>query len=278
MAHLDAAVALTTVERALRQLMEHAYRKQFGDSWLERISTTEQRTKWSGLAEEEQKKRGRRGVSQVPGAGLDYVHMHDLREIVRLHWDPLAEALKGQTEVLVLLKRFDDLRNTVAHSRSLVSFEEDLLAGIAGDIRNRVAIYMSKQDPHGEFFPRIESVQDHLGNEPTSTQLINPERVANCFPDVILRPGDVVQFQCSGVDPQGRQLEWTYSKSGILMWRNEQIEVGADVTLTWEVQPQDVAGRRSVHIFMRAADTPYHRIAQGYDHAVAYTYQVLPPG
>jgi hypothetical protein len=95
---------------------------------------------------------------------LDYSDLFDLLTMSEEDWSRVAPALGKGKEVLSLLKRLDDLRNNVAHGRQLVPFEVHLFAGIAGDIRNRVTIYMSTQDPSGNNFPRIESVTDEFGN------------------------------------------------------------------------------------------------------------------
>ena len=63
---------------------------------------------------------------------------------------------------MALLKRLDNIRNAVGHSRPLLPFERDLLSGIAGQIRNQVTIYMSTQDEAGDIYPRIESVTDQI--------------------------------------------------------------------------------------------------------------------
>ncbi|MFE5338885.1 hypothetical protein ACFQ80_01570 [Isoptericola sp. NPDC056578] len=177
MAHVEPSVALVQLERALRRVIQHAYREHFKEGdWLARISTDEQRACWAKRATEEEKKRTKRGAAVTPTTGLEYAHLAELRTILKKHWSPVAPALGAHKEVgtmleraadiEALLKRFDDLRNTVAHSRDLLPFEKDLLAGIAGDIENRVTIYMSSKDPAGDIYPRITAVMDSFGHQP----------------------------------------------------------------------------------------------------------------
>jgi hypothetical protein len=47
---LEPSVALATCEAALRQLMAFTYRQEWGDQWLERISTETQRDIWAERA------------------------------------------------------------------------------------------------------------------------------------------------------------------------------------------------------------------------------------
>lgn len=266
MPHLEPGTALSTLETALRQLMEHAYQDAYGGAWLTKITTEEQRQRWAGRAEEEKKRRGTRGVMTLPAAGLEYADLYALIRILDKHWQPVSDALGKRKESLTMLERFDALRNAVGHSRSLLPFEQDLLAGIAGDIRNRVTIYMSSQDPSGDYYPRIESVTDSFGNMPSNSPLAT------------LRPGDTITFTCRGVDPQGRELEWGISTNGLTVGASGPVTrvVGAEVTLTWEVSAHDVQDSTTVIVSMRARGTDYHRHREC-DEVSWFVYRVLPP-
>jgi hypothetical protein len=70
---------------------------------------------------------------------LAYANFYELLEFVEEHWEPLAAALGKKASIVALLKRFDNLRNTVANNRELVTFEKELYAGIAGQIRKDVS-------------------------------------------------------------------------------------------------------------------------------------------
>ncbi len=136
--------------------MAYCYTKHYSEDWLQKVATQKQIECWEERARDEASRREKRGVVNTPSAGLEYANLYDLREIIRRHWQPVSPALGARKETdallseavrfLALLDRADALRNTVAHSRELLPFEEDLLAGIAGDIENRVTIYMSSQD------------------------------------------------------------------------------------------------------------------------------------
>jgi hypothetical protein len=145
--HLEPTIALTTCERALRALYQGAYSRAYGEGWLAHIASAEKISQWQAKREEERRRRITRGVATVPLDELAYAEFYELVEVARKHWEPLQEALGKRAETLPLLQRFERLRNTVAHSRETLPFEDDLLAGIAGEIRNRVTRYMSERDP-----------------------------------------------------------------------------------------------------------------------------------
>jgi hypothetical protein len=271
---MDPARALATLERALRQLMEHAYRAQFGDAWLDQVTTPEQRERWQDRARDEEARRGRRGVSRLPEPGLAYADLYALRTVLEANWDPLAPALKEKKEIVALLKRFDSIRNAVAHSRDVLPFEQDLLAGIAGDIANRVTVHMSSQDPSGDYYPRITRVSDSFGSEPAAAELARAEHWAHCSTGLTLRPGDVVRFSCQGVDPQGRELDWALSTNMGVAWT--AFTSGSEAIIEWVVSPHDVQDEKTVLVYMRAGETTYHRRGT-FDHGASFKYRVLPP-
>ena len=99
-------------------------------------------------------------MAVVPSVGLAYANFYELLSFVENYWEPLAPALGKRASTVALLKRFDNLRNTVAHNRELVTFEKELYSGIAGQIRNQVTIYMTTQDPAGRPLPSNQSVID----------------------------------------------------------------------------------------------------------------------
>lgn len=144
MASLDPAASIATCEQALRQLLRSVV-DQEGTLTLEKLAGSARIEHWGERSEVEGKKRHPRGVAATSADLLDYSNLFDLISMCEKEWNRFAPALGKSKEVLSLLKRLDDLRNTIAHGRQLVPFEVDLVAGIAGDIRNRVTIYIDRK-------------------------------------------------------------------------------------------------------------------------------------
>lgn len=254
---------------ALRDLMAFAYAKSYGPTWLDKLAGAEKLAAWSERATVEEKSRGKRGVVGVPSTGLAYANLYDLIAFADRDWEPLAPALGKKKDTLPLLQRVDSLRNAVGHSRALLVFEEDLLAGIAGQIRNQVTIFMSTQDPAGDIYPRIESVTDSFGRQR------GPSWGHGQLPAIVLHPGDIVTFTCFGTDPQNRALLWRTSGTN-----TEKIIAVADpgqpATLTWLVEDRHVSESTSISIRMEAPEAKYHR-SNSYDGWVMFDYIVRPP-
>jgi hypothetical protein len=260
--------------------MTYVYRTAYGPNWLETISSPEQRADWGKRYEQEKKKRTGKGVSVVPNLGLAYSDMQDLLGFVNKHWNPIEPAFgaSAKSETKALLTRFETLRNTAMHSRNPLIFEEDLMSGIAGQIRNQVTIFMSTQDEHGDYFPRIESIVDGFGNsfvgDPQKVTANSLENYVKCREP--LTPGQIVTFTCTGVDPQDRELEFIFSRNMFLFLRGKKTIGGQPVTLQWKVKNSDVGPSRTVVIGMKAVGAKYHRFGT-MDQQVSFRYKVNPP-
>lgn len=271
MSTLEPSIALSTLETAIRELMTYEYMSAYGSSWMEKVTSTAQREMWESRAKDEAAARVPKGVARVPNVGLAYANFYDLIRIAEAHWQPLSAALGKLKSVLPLLERFDNLRNTIGHSRPLLPFEEDLMSGIAGQIRNQVTIYMSKQDDAGEIYPRIESITDSFGRRVVSNVVEGEVAGSVQSYDITVHPDEVVTFVCIGVDPQGRELFW-FGPSGASV----QGPSGSPTTLSWVVQHEDVTETGSVQIYMKTAGTLYHRFGS-FDHRAYFTFRVRPP-
>lgn len=266
---LEPTIAVTTLERALRQLMAREYQREYGTDWLERVSSPEQRDKWHERVHQEIKRRP--GVLAVPSIGLEYAELHEIITIAKSHWSPIGAALGKQRTMIPLLEHFERIRNTAAHSRELLPFEVDLMSGIAGEIRNKVTLHMTTRDPDDDPYPRIESVVDSYGDAVTIRSVLG-EIAGSSDRRTLLTPGDIVTFTCVGNDARGRDLEWwTESVGGAL--DRAVVPSGSPATLEWRVADADVAESLALHIYLAVANSRYHR-AHSFDHRVYFKYRV----
>ncbi|WP_199582967.1 hypothetical protein [Blastococcus sp. TF02-09] len=266
---MDSGRALATGEQALRQLMSAAFPRALGAGWLESISKKEQREKWLSRRSDEEAKRGKKGVAAVPQDLLAYAEFYELVEIAEKHWTHLSGALGKKADTGALLRRMENLRNTVGHSRELLPFEADLLSGIAGELRNRVAVYMSSEDPSGDFYPRIESITDQFGKTTTGSTALDG---GTCHTGMSLPFGTSVAYQCRATDPKGRPLQWEL----VVGLRTRQSVIGSDVELTWSCDdPGDVGDHVRVEFWL-TSDGKYHR-HRTYDDSAVFIYRITPP-
>ncbi|GHE80209.1 hypothetical protein GCM10014715_39490 [Streptomyces spiralis] len=273
------SVALASCERSLRDLLTIVLREKFGADWIRHVFEETDVAILRNKQETEQKRRTKRGVVAVSGNLIEYAEFTQLTRLINKHWEALNGALGAKKEITVLLDRFEALRNTVAHSRELLPFEEELLSAIAGEIRNRVTIHISGKDAAGQYFPRIELVRDSFGNS-TETAVQNQPQLFSVATGTTLRPGDVVTFTCRAVDPQNRGLFWAFqTPDGVRHTSDDPYGAtfGEAVEWTWEVTDKHISGIAVLAVTL-TSDGNYHRYgAAGYDSIVAFTYEVLPP-
>jgi hypothetical protein len=269
------SIALASCEGALRHLLAYVLERRYGSNWLATVAKPDKLARWREEQGVEDRKRTSRGVAVVSTELLDFAHLYQLIDIAEAQWEYVAPALGSRAATSALLRRFDDLRNTVAHSRDLLPFEEDLLSGIAGEIRNRVTLYMSTQAPSGEHFARIELITDGFGNRiegAATVQTSNPSiRCAQ-----VLSIGEQVTFRARGWDPHGRDLEWELTVVPDDYAVPLPRAIGNEVELTWTVGPGNVSSQTYVIVRMKSA-SPYHRWSEGIDGMGLHFYQVIPP-
>ena len=152
-------------------------------------------------------------------------------------------------------------------------FEQDLAAGIAGEIRNRVTIFMSTQDEAGDIYPRIEFAQDDFGNSIDPIRLDPGGMGGGLRTDQTVYEGDVLTFTLRGSDPQNRDLEWR-----VIADKTQSVVItsnGGTATLRFKLDASHVREELTVGVFMKAMGTPYHRSKLG-DHRVFWYYRCRP--
>ena len=264
----DVPEAIRRVENVLRDLIEETLREKHGADWLAQLGVSEEQIEsWRRRQEED---RRRRGSEVADERLLYYADLHDLAPILKKNWPLFSPCLGDWKEIEVYLGRLDDLRHPQAHGRALLPFEDHLVLGISGDIRQRVTVHRSRQSPQDEFFARIESVKDSLGNVLVSSA----SDMTLAGTHSLLRVGDEVIFSCNGWDPNGQPLEWSLRIPAPGRAARTEQEWSADDNLTWRVSESDIGSFVMVHVMMRSRG-PFH--AQGdIDGMVIATYTVLP--
>lgn len=124
-------------------------------------------------------------------------------------------------------------------------------------------------------FPTITDIQDDTGASPAKSGHGYPLG-SSVEAGRVVHVGDVIRFDCTGVDPRGRELGWWLHPYG---YDPTPRTMGTRVDLRWTVGAESVGERAYVLIGM-AADAEYHREggvgAQGRDGWVRYLFSVRP--
>lgn len=266
----DIGTAIAGCERTLRELMVSVFRSQFGQGWVKQaVYDKDLRTAWQAMLEAEERNSPGHGNAPSLLTVLDFSTLGQLLDVANRHWTLLQPALGPRDLTMPLLRRLTQIRNGNSHSREPLPYEQHLALGISGEIRNRVATFMSTQSPSGEYYPRVEMVRDNYGNQVDVATMREIGTIA-AWTNLKLTPGTEVTFDCRGVDPQGRDLSW-YIYTG---FTPSEIKVGNEVQLTWVVGRGDVQAVKNLNIRMKSAGE-FHRKG-GHDVEIDFFYEVVP--
>lgn len=265
---MDVDEAFSTVENSLRDVIERVLHSKHGTDWLSSAGVTHEKLqKWGERRDEERKRRP--GV-QVEDRLLYFANFEDLADIVRRNWDQgFFDCFGNLARFKAYAERLVSLRNPDAHSRPLRPFEEHLVLGISGEIRQQVTIYFSSGGPSDEpeHFARIEEIVDNYGLRArggASSSLMTQSPVT-------LRPGDVVTFRARAWDPHGDEIKWRVHVNS----RDGETRLkGSEIVFEWSVEEADIGESREV-AFDIDSPRPYSRRG-GADDTAWIFYRVLP--
>ena len=197
---LDITQTLKDTENSLRDFIAATLEKSIGSEWPAQSGVTPERLrKWQERKEAEGK---RQPGGFVESRLIYYADFYDIQTILEKHWGKFSEALGDWKTIRVYLSELEKLRDPDAHRRELLPHQKHLAVGIAGEIRTRLIRYRSKLETSEDYFPRIESARDSLGN------IAGGGASSHIFAPQILRPDDVIDFVITASDPKGAPLEY----------------------------------------------------------------------
>ncbi|MBA3520184.1 MAG: hypothetical protein H0T75_21680 [Rhizobiales bacterium] len=267
---MDVGDALNVLENSLRDVVELVLRKGVGPEWLASVGLPEERVNsWRQRREEEPR---RRPGGEVEQRLLYYADFYGVVDLIQKHWAKgFHECFGNRKRFDVYVDRLGAFRNPDAHSRALLPFEQNLVIGMAGELRQEIGLFLSRgggaDEP--EYFARIEEVRDSYGMRVVGH---GADQSGSGRSNVTLRPGDEISFAGKAWDPDGRDLKWEIFLSN----RKERIHLeGASIEWQWRLETRDIGEESSV-LFAVESGRPYHRHRDGLDDRVVMWYRVLP--
>ncbi|MGK4596568.1 hypothetical protein [Amycolatopsis sp. w19] len=271
--HLKPNRALKSIEVALRL----AIRSTLGENWLNANGAPEQ-PKLEDRRSEEQR---RRDGTHVSDDLLNYTEMYHLTGLIEKNWEAFKPVLGDKQRTTAFFGVVNDVRNSIAHSRDLVFFEEQLLSGIAGQLRNQISIYRSRlHNPSAQYYPLIEEIRDNFGHRGLGVD----DRGA-FTPFVRLEVGDTLTFTGSAFATLERALEWSVCKSkGGIEFPPREAAIGSEVTFVETITEDDVSERLLISVslktdskYTRYHSNPLSHSLANVDDARGFWYAVNPP-
>ncbi len=262
---MDAGHAINMAENDLRALV----REVLGDEWLTRSDCDIGR-----LESKREEERKRRSGGVVDEDLLVYTEFYELKEIILRNWGDFSAVWRSKRYFEAVFSRLEDFRNPDAHSRPLLPFEEQLVLGLSGELRNTITLHRSSTAVGGEHYPIVEMIEDSLGNrfvpseaQQTGSGFTIPAR---------FQVGDVVTFRMRAWDPHARAVRWTVTFHG----RPGQpvIELdGAEVQFEWAASEDEVGENMPLIGVTMSSSGQYHRNRK-HDSFMALYVTVDPPG
>jgi len=255
----DVTQALKDTENSLRDFITVVLRAKLGEAWLENCGISSKKLeKWKEHKEDEEK-RQESGV--VEKRLIYYADFDDLRAILERHWlGEFSNAFGEWKRMNIFLTELKNLRDPDAHRRELMPHQKHLILGISGEIRTRLVRYRSKQETSEDYYPRIESARDNLGNIYTYGD-------GNILTGMRLRVGDVIDFVITATDPLGEALQYAvrpYDQS----WQDSN-------AISLRLTEQDVQQLFQVMLAVKSG-RQFHA-HKDVDDVVFFKYEVLPP-
>lgn len=257
----DITQALKDTENSLRDFIAVVLRGKLGESWLENCGVSSERLeKWKERKAEEEKRQESGVVEQRL---IYYADFYDLRTILKKHWSgEFSDALGDWKTMEVWLGELEKLRDPDAHRRELLPHQKHLILGIAGEIRTRLIRYRSKKETSEDYYPRIESARDSLGNIKTYGDDSGPNT------GMRLRVGDEIDFVITATDPLGEPLQYAIYKFIYTEWQDSNV-------ISLKLTEQNVQKDFSVLIVIKS-NRQFHAYSE-FDDSVHFKYEVLPP-
>jgi hypothetical protein len=212
---------------------------------------------WKEKREIESKKRS---SIQIENRLIYYSDFFDLKAIIHKNWEKFKPILNDKKRFEVYHSDVENIRNSVAHGREIFSFQNKLLEGIIGDLKNQLMLYHTKNMDPSDYFLKILRVSDNLGNIWESSN-----RSDSIITHKILRVGEEIEFIVDAFDPKGRELE--YRIQHITDWfitqKSNKIAV--------KIVPDMISKSCHIRIAVSTKESGYKN-----EESVYFNYTVLP--
>jgi hypothetical protein len=244
----------------LRDLIAVTLEQKFGSQWEDQLGVTSDRIeKWRVRMREEA---DRLSTGSLETRLLYFADFTDLKMVIAKNWELFKDVFDEKRQFEVLISMLEDFRNPDAHRRGLLPFQEQLVCGICGEIRTRVARYRSRLETSEDCFSRIESAFDNHGQ-------VFPRGTIS-YRNPTLRVGDQIQISVNASDPEGRPLKYKFSPVGTLYTSEWQ----SDNTFSLELVTEHIGKSFYIRVAIQS-DRAYHAEGEE-DDSLSFRYVVLP--
>lgn len=273
--------ALRAIETALRLVVRDVLGPD--EDWLSAPGAPEREK----LREKQVQEDKQRDGTSVSTDLLDYTETYQLTTLIRKNWEKFQPVFRDKHRTETFFGVVEDVRNSIAHSRNLVRFERDLISGIAGQLRNQIALFRSGQSASARYYPLIESVRDNFGLSSTT----NTGTFSSLAIGPRLEVDDVLTFDGTAFNARGAPVRWyllaRLRKDHIVSSQESDIAIhvadGDSVTFEYRIQESNIGEYFLIEVRI-VAEGKYHRhmpsagmTGMAFDDARTFTYEAVNP-
>ena len=256
--------ALSTVENALRLVVDVV----LGDAWESMIPEPKLDLAKSRMAAEVRKRDG----LMATGSLIRYLDFSMLTQLVVDQWLAFEPVFVDQRRTELYFDFLKTVRNAEAHNRPLLGYEQELLSGIAGHLRNQVSLFQTSRYSANKQDLLLARIIDPFGHE----GIVQDDDVR-----VVLHAGQHIQLNCELLEPSLAPVTWLvdvdlYQVGGPVM--------GASVTLDLIIADTHRGQSYLVNVYMighgsrhRHQGTIWDESGElkfGYDDVRYFTYEI----
>lgn len=256
---IDVDKSLRDIENFLRNNIMYILKNQYGNDWEKHLGVTDERLEvWNNRMLEERKRL--KGQS-IENRKIYYSDFYDLKTIIIKNWNIFKECFGERKIIEHQLSQLESFRNPNAHNRDLLDYQQHLLVGYVGDIKNGIMKYRGELEKKSTFFPEYESLNIN--------GVIYKEQWAHL--KEIFRPGDQIEITVYVTSPNTQKLYYKIVNNS----NEKNIDWTEKNHFTIFVDDSKF-GRVEKFIYFKS-DASYHlHNASGYDGLIPITYMVVP--
>lgn len=278
---MEPTAALQSVETVLRTAINRVFE---GEIWLQAPGAPKKEDLVLKRTAEEKRRDGVVVSSNL----LEYAEIHHLTAIIihQASWEKFKPIFEDKKRIEAYFEIVKDVRNAIAHSRTIVPYERELLSGAAQHLSNLLSLHGLSDDATQRYYPTIEDVVDSFG---TAGRPLGKEHWYAEYADTPtprLEVGQVVKFSGRAVSARGKDITWYWMTSlpNEIFPQIAEIGTGLELNYEWTVTEKEVREYADYTVYI-VSESNYHRHSALYlggnkvpaDDARHFTYSINPP-
>jgi hypothetical protein len=196
---------------------------------------------------------------------LFYSDFYDLEVIILKNWELFIGVFYDKKKFSALFSIMDTFRNTLAHGRSLFTYQEKLIEGITGELQSSIIKFHNQNMSIDDYFIKIMKISDVIGH----TWEVGTGSSLAMLTEYTLRVGDKVEIRIDAYDPKGREIE--YELSHDIGSKSKTKIINNDGVFLLEITKDMISPNAPFQISVRTEEEDYKN-----EKSLTIFYTVLP--